>query len=1596
MSAKSKPDAAQTVRAGGIAPLDAEVPKDVRAGAVDARAYVHPGVPGRVVVRLVPQVMAPGVDVEMDTLGFEKSAVRESLGKQRYRALGFPGWPLVHDPARARFALEVMKDFKKAAAQAKSKPGHAKEAFVAIGDRLARSVPHFLPSFWEEAGRVFLAEESGNFAAQCFEKARSAEKEHNLKIDEDVRSAVYLEFALAGAVAAKSFAGYAKELEEAYGAKEAYSRYFELAVRRVLGGMPPWTGVARDLRALAKTAKLDVEAEDLRFVAEVIDAPAIAKAPGEMWQAYRAAVIALAKSRPSVRTRLRNMFPRPSSGSQGFAATWLALLEEAGALEGVIHDGRDDSEPKGAAAAWLAKLIQYLEKHADAIPLLERMAPRLKSEGAPLSLVGSQYWHATINLDLCERALSLEVPLADPSPHSKFNLQQPFELDPLHVQNDTRYAGKLLDAVETVLGSAEFEERAAGKQGILAARRAWLERELSRLTSYALVGIERATKRLSEKASAAIFAELEGSLDRAEKTDVAKALARTLRGGVFAEWSWPVFEQTMASMSGATVGGAFPYPVLQTKTKAVVLDGERVLLEHDFVLPPKAHLQAAFYVDGDLLVTYVVPAEGIRAYWASAPQDPFPMTAYLQHYGDDLALSYATSAGTTFGHRAIKKGDREIQPGMQHMCCDGETVWVGEWHEQRWRLVELDPSTGTKGRASWPKFVQEAAAKDDGMRMVAVSLSPLPKGAEQTPFGTKDGLVGVYLRGPARNEGGKMELVTLDGRRWEGHTKNGGAPSALVRWPGDDKSRSLYVESTYANGGRTQVIRIHDEGGAIVSALRENAWSARGFTAVPPLTVWNYLRPRDEKGSAALRKVDDAMGRALLEAASADLASGDKSYAKTSAKVKELLPEITAGALRDAVIGVAMEAAERRKRLDDLIAERRAPARASATVLRIEDKEIFAALSPFYPSHHWSNATFAEDLVEVSRALLEGGSAGKLLGSVVQWEEWIGRVRALAMVASSPGCGEAERKTIARVLRLFVAAGWTRGGLAVRRVTATITAASPIRPQGGSPWVATHEASRYFVRARSQNTDVWTGELLEVATDGRFRLPPGVTIATDGAERAFTTVDDTEWVETFLKLLEEKSTRPFVPAAAARLAERTGLTRNEATLVLASLPRLHKYESDFLGKELREKLGLKAGDAKVAREGLKAIPPTKVLELFAKGAPDDPAELFEGGDALADTLVRAWNATFGQRASIRDELVLACEKDLDPQLPAATLLAALQEPKSAKFLEPKALQFHELFVWSNTPDAEGFRTASAESIAGLLPWLFHALPVGDPDRDRIPELFAAVSAVLADARILLPLGYAYVEEKQKPTLQALVEAIGGESVKLVNGNEQSELARDGGALVGGIFGRGMQARIAFRPAQLAGEGLAHKLVKQSPVTMHTWNALSAVTFLRSPGVAAMVERVKKTPVAAGGWEANPAQSIPALVDDVMAKKKLSREAATHYLQLLALAEPTTKSVTTWNGWKTGLYKETVIELVKAGLVVEGKRERAGREVFLPGAWDKASKGKNLPTESWKKSLYAIAVGALPRTLPPRPHHELFEAAWKRVESGDAPKFEEVR
>jgi hypothetical protein len=140
--------------AGAVLPPGSTARED--ADSLTVRTYTHPALDGRQVVRLVPGTLGEAEDLALEFLGLAREAEAPEVGQVRRETLGFPAWALVNDPANGHHALALVKDVERLARQAKSRPGAAKEGFEALGERLGRAVPHFLPTFYEQAARVFL------------------------------------------------------------------------------------------------------------------------------------------------------------------------------------------------------------------------------------------------------------------------------------------------------------------------------------------------------------------------------------------------------------------------------------------------------------------------------------------------------------------------------------------------------------------------------------------------------------------------------------------------------------------------------------------------------------------------------------------------------------------------------------------------------------------------------------------------------------------------------------------------------------------------------------------------------------------------------------------------------------------------------------------------------------------------------------------------------------------------------------------------------------------------------------------------------------------------------------------------------------------------------------------------------------------------------------------------------------------------------------------------------------------------------------------------------------------------------------------------
>ena len=270
------------------------------------------------------------------------------------------------------------------------------------------------------------------------------------------------------------------------------------------------------------------------------------------------------------------------------------------------------------------------------------------------------------------------------------------------------------------------------------------------------------------------------------------------------------------------------------------------------------------------------------------------------------------------------------------------------------------------------------------------------------------------------------------------------------------------------------------------------------------------------------------------------------------------------------------------------------------------------------------------------------------------------------------------------------------------------------------------------------------------------------------------------------------------------------------------------------------------------------------------------------------------------------------------------------------------------------------------------------LPAGDPRRLGVPRLHAKILARLANPELLLFGGSRELKIEGKPYV-----APGYQS-------NPSQHGVDNGALVAA------HGYLYFRPARIApgdSENLAR--VRDAaelhyPQAVFPWSGLYHVwQAALSPGVARLVTRAVETPLAPGGSELDPRLSAPELVDAAQARHKLDRDAATLYLQLLALVDCGDAPIRELNGWTQTKHKKAAAALVAAGLVTEQKHPRANRKFVLDGAWETLFP-PHPAVERAKLALYDARMenGALAaplgRVLPLRPLHELFAEAWQRA------------
>jgi len=1637
-SALTPEQAAGLLTAGAILPPGTAVAGE-RAVSLTARAYRHPGLDDRVVVRLTPGVLGAAEDAAAGFLGLTPDGEPAEVGLGLRQSLGFPEWVLVHHPQDGHQALALLPELERAAKQAKSRPKAALQAYQGIADRLAAALPHFLPTYFEQVGRVFLAAENVTYASQMFTKARRAESAHGLELDEDRLDEVFLEFALAGALPAKALVEYGKALSARVSPTDALSRYTRLCSRRTAGGLTPSAQLATELRRLAKASGADAAAVEREYLAGLLTLPATLRAPEGWWKSHRTAIVKLLREDPEIRRALLNVVP--SAGDAGLPELWLAILTEGGAIE-VFHDDAPAGavRPEDGMVGWLRRFQSMRsgwrarERMPELYTLVERCQARLREElaasGETLSAQG--------DLDLLDLLLALKVPVGEPDQNTSLPLEAwgagEGQRDLVALEADGRFVAAFARGAQS-FGPDDSTRRAIKK--LIAAPGGkvlltdWVATVAQGFAATGLPKLPEAMARLSWLPGEAL-ALAENQVRDAARTDLAPVLARTLRAGLLDEFAWPAWEQATAELGSSkrvedlVVADAWPYLIVGGPTQVRVLGADGPVLTHDLRIPAlDAYDNPGFhFIDGELLVLWSSRTLDGRVcgYWHHSPDRQFTVdrsehdrnvrSLRMYYYGPGrLQRSFPLAdGGRSTGHAPLRRGDTAVPPDGQIMS-DGVSHWVWSWDgsdRETLGWYEYDPATGERGRKSAPAFLADALrGAPAGSELVGGRVFPAVEDGSGPTARPVDGLLGLRVV--------KLPDGSLRGEDLAGVTATAPAGtsgiSGVIVFPGDDAGRALVGTGSYD-------ISMLDADGVLVAEAKTDGKPgtfAKGTTILPPASFWRYLRPRDEQASLALRRIDRDTAAALLAAGADDPAvSGDQAKAARRARIRELLPEVTDEALLKGIVGIVRHAAKQQSTLDK-VAERleetlrNGSAESELIDAGPKDDVVNAAFGGLVGQHflwRWNETEPA--LFGVLRVLakelrdaphrdrpIKVHVEGPLLPTTKLWDIAVTAVPAAALRSVSPFAEPDHRATLRSLLAELEALGLAEPAeqSTWRRFTGTVPRSELSQGEHRNSWLGVLPLDGGGCAAfldddwKSPHSE-FKGLIHDPA--GRFELPAPyrltklTPVGTD--ER---TARQPGWLTGFLtEAANREEVAPWFAAAAEQFAELTGVTPVTAKLVVAGLPRFDRQERGFLPREVCTALGVTATEAAVARDRLIALGFPAAIELVSALLPADPAALWTRGPDVA-AAAEVWNRLVGRQVSVPEALSAEARRAVRSGWDVLDALPALLDPASSPRLSVDLKwQIKGDRARPSDDKTAGFDGDTLTGAVSLAAWLAHRLPAGDPVRAALPNALAALQQRLANPDLLIDLRrYVGLPEFRKTA---------GAPTEVGKGFERY------GAVV--MATHDEQPAPALKVALLDAAGTDPYIPALRGEAQQPFPAEFALRLARDPRFAALLadpgDPAAGTRDADGTWSPqDPTRSVPDLVTEVAKELGAGEDAAAVYLMLLAMPDPTDRNTARWTGWKPARLKAARAELARTDSVVEAARARAGRSLFLPGAWMDI-KSPHTPMEAWKLPFFEGLLhdrGAVFGVLvPTEPAADLYRRAWQRLRDGDAPRFEELK
>ncbi|WP_167739545.1 hypothetical protein [Streptomyces subrutilus] len=1460
-------------------------------------------------------------------------------------------------------------------------------------------------------------------------------------MDPDWRRENALLLARAGALPAKELRAHQTWLAAELDPAAAHTEYVRVLTAWAASPGEPPADLARGVRASARAAGLG-PAEEARVLAALIGAASGKAVPDTLLDAV-AALLADHPQGDGVNARLLEVFPE----SRNDAAAWLRLLLRSGAADAAAA-GR--ITPEGGLAAWLGRYTRSYSHRKEPyggvsrqpmppelLDLAARFAPRLRAAGQPVRLHEDRYRWPGLDADLLDVCLAEGVAVQDPGEAVRLHFWgERSRRDLKALAADPVFGPRLEGTVHAGLrGAGTAITRLPENAGIAAEVHTRIESLIGALAGGGLAAAAEAVGELRGLLDRPTATALDGIEEVLASLDLTGSLARTLRAGLPEELGWPALDAALAGFGPGELAGVtctWPVLTLYGRESAVAVAPSGVRAAHAFTLPAQTTHHTVHFAGGQFMVSWTTDPKSpfaTHAFWTGSPEDVFRpeqargLRPYLDSIQGGLGYQFesADGRGRHDGEGVLRPGGREGIRHHDYQMGDGSGIWSSEVFASGDDWARVDPVTGARAaEPTLPDFHRRAEVPPAmALFRDQLTLAALPEGAPASPLGQDGRLTGCRVlyrtpyAGPSPTD---FLLEGIDGRRARYRSRRPGRrPWGIVRMPQGGEDAVLAGEAAircHAAEDGSLLWEAHGLHGPDRSS--RDRPSAHGVGPVPPPAYWHFLAPRDEPSSKALRAIGDEAVRALLDAALLD-AAGETGV---RAVIARALPEVTEPRVVDGVVRAALLAADVRRRREDL--SRRVGIMRSGPVVRlaeaVADTALAAALGGLLPEVRPYHAYVPGPHPATLTALAADGR--HLRGEIddetrrlaphaapADWAVLLGGIDAVAWRAAVGTTAEAERGALAALLETWSGQPYAEPGGRWRTGRAPEAALARCRA-AGRPVASGPERGGLarFVQSAADPSP----EAAPASGDGEGTGEAGYEIVVIGR-------DDAARLPRLLRLVAERG--PLAPPAEALdlFSRRTGVRRPIAALVLGGLPRRANHDEHL---KLLRAAPYKA-DRAVARQYddlCHRLGDTGRRAVLAAGLPEDPAELWEEGalSAAAERMAAAWAERLGTTPYVDEELANALETDLGlgdgwaralAAGGAAAGEAAPGEAAPGEAATPGGSGY--VLVGSRSgglslhhaePDGSAGRRAGLPGSfpaepASVVAWALTERPVGDPAARAATALYGTLRARLDDPRTLIPLCSNAALGRAAAQDPAFLPYAG--TVLPCPEPPYREDTEPAAAYDDGLFVVASPGRDVFlRPASLADPQRVERAVRLCgelglPRVLEAVRRIQAVC---GGGLARMVARAASTPVPPGGYELNPASSVPELVAEVAGALGVGADAAALHLQLLALARPTDRGVRRWNGWTPARHKAAQAELEAAGAIHTGKRARAGRTAFVPGAWAEF-KAPHLPLEAAKLPDHGVSAdssefqGPFVRLLSPVPVHELFARAWARAVGG---------